>query len=96
MPTRLPFLPRRFVLCVDGGEGALEAGDLVAWGFEFKRVALVFACHPSGLQYDLWVFTSVNEARQVLSRYGEIRVLWTAQPLRGLIPEQRSAPPAEC
>jgi hypothetical protein len=89
MITDLGYVPRRFVLCVDGGDGALEAGDVVAWGLEFRKLVLVCVCHPSGQQYDLWVFTSVDEARRVLSRYGELRVLWTAEPLRDLIPEQR-------
>jgi hypothetical protein len=97
MIADLGYVPRRFVLCVDGGDGAVEAGDVVAWGLEFRRLALVCVCHPSGVQFDLWVFTSVTEARQVLSRYGELRVLWTAEsvpvvPPIPRIPRQRTGP----
>src|SRR5690242_19625644 len=95
MRTKLRCLPRRFVLCANGGEGALEGGDVVAWAVEFRRLALVWVCHPSGVQFDLWIFTSVTEARRVLSRYGELRVLWTAEPVPVIerIPRQRPGPP---
>jgi hypothetical protein len=97
MRTKLRCLPRRFVLCANGGEGAVEGGDVVAWAVEFKRVAWVWVCHASGAQYDLCFFTSVAEARRVLSRYGEPRVLWTAEPVPVIprIPRQRTGPPPD-
>jgi hypothetical protein len=72
--------PQRFILATREPELEIDSTkDVVAWGMEFKRFALVWVMDMVTNRYDMYIFSTVAEARRVLSRYGELRVLWATR-----------------
>jgi hypothetical protein len=74
-------IPRPFALYETrwvGTPALAHPEDAIAWGFDTPRAAYVFLRNPrTGADY-LGRYSSVEQAREQLSRYGELAIVWPA------------------